>query len=186
MGDKSAQKWLSSILLSLFISVCLTGPVKAIITALLLAFLRRNKLKETDEILNDPDDDGSPIINKNNLSKSRKITFYSDISGIENSIEILKDEKISKLKQERIKEIKFNDMFKEITYSSLLLFCLFSICYSVDIKSGHSYHSALNNIFNPNSNINNVINFFDVYFLFYPIILRFATNFLFKFIIIFI
>jgi hypothetical protein len=186
MGDKSAQKWLSSILVSLFISVCLTGPVKAIITALLLAFLRRNKLKETDEILNDPDDDGSPIINKNNLSKSRKITFYSDISGIENSIEILKDEKISKLKQERIKEIKFNDMFKEITYSSLLLFCLFSICYSVDIKSGHSYHSALNNIYNPNSNINNVINFFDVYFLFYTIILRFATNFLFKFIIIFI
>jgi hypothetical protein len=175
MGDKSAQKWLSSILVSLFISVCLTGPVKAIITAVLLAILRRNELKETDELLIDPDDDGSPIINNNILSERKKIAFYSDIPEIDNSIEILKDEKISELKQERIKEIKFNDMFKEIGYSSLLLFCLFSICYSVDIKSGHSYHSALKNIFNPNSNIDNVINFFNVYFLFYLIILRFGA-----------
>jgi hypothetical protein len=157
MGDKSAQKWLSSILVSLFISVCLTGPVKAIITAVLLAFLRRNKLKETDEILNDPDDDGSPIINDNILSERKKIAFYSDTSHIENIIEILKDEKISELKQERIREIKFNDLCIELIYNGLLFFCLFSICYSVDVKTSNNYHLALNKLFNPKSNISNVI-----------------------------
>jgi hypothetical protein len=156
MGDKSAQKWLSSILVSLFISVCLTGPMKAIITAALLAILRRNKLKETDELLNDPDDDGSPILNKNKL-KRKKIKFYADTSKIENINEICSEDKLSKLRQERIKEIKFNDLYKEIIYNSFLFFCLFSICYSVDIKTGNNYHLALNKLFNPNNNINNVI-----------------------------
>jgi hypothetical protein len=157
MGDKSAQKWLSSILVSLFISVCLTGPLKAIITAVLFAILRRNKIKETDELLIDPDDDGTPIININILSERKKIAFYSDTSQIENIIEIPNEDKLSKLRQERIKEIKFNDLFKEIIYNSLLLFCLFSICHSVDIKTGNNYHLALNKLFNPSSNINNVI-----------------------------
>ncbi len=127
--------------------------------AVLLAILRRNKLKETDEILIDPDDDGSSIINNNILSDRKKIAFYSNISEIENGIEVLKDEKISELKQERIKEIKFNNLCIEIVYNSLLLFCLFSICYSVDVKTGNNYHFALNSIFNPNRNINNVISF---------------------------
>jgi hypothetical protein len=164
MGDKSAQKWLSSILVSLFISVCLTGPIKAIITAVLLAILRRNKIRETDELIMDPDDDGLPIKNNNKLSKRKKIKFYSDTSEIENIIEIHNEDKLSKLRQERIKEIKFNDLFKEIIYNSFLLFCLFSICYSVDIKTGNKYHLALNKLFNPNSNINNVISIILNYF----------------------
>ena len=157
MGDKSAQKWLSSILVSLFISVCLTGPIKAIITAVLLAILRRNKIKETDELIMDPDDDGLPIINNNILSERKKIAFYSDTSEIDYNIETHNEDKLSKLRQERIKEIKFNDLFKEIIYNSLLLFCLFSICYSVDIKTSNNYDLALKRFFNPNSKINNVI-----------------------------
>jgi hypothetical protein len=157
MGDKSAQKWLSSILVSLFISVCLTGPIKAIITAFLLAILRHYKLKETDELLIDPDDDGSPIINISILSERKKIAFYSDTSEIENIIEIYNEDKLSKLKQERIKVIEFNDLLKEIIYNSLLLFCLFSICYSVEIKTAENYHLASDKLFNKNSNIDNVI-----------------------------
>jgi hypothetical protein len=94
LGDQSAQKWLSSILLSFFISVCLTGPVKAVVTAVLMSIVKRKKLKDTDELLNDPDDDGSPIINRNILSDRKKVAFYSDPSEIERSIEILNHSRI--------------------------------------------------------------------------------------------
>ena len=142
----------------------MTGPIKAIITAVLLAFLRRNKIKETDELIMDPDDDGLPIINNNILSERKKIAFYSDTSEIDYNIEIHNEDKLSKLRQERIKEIKFNDLFKEIIYNSLLLFCLFSICYSVDIKTSNNYDLALKRFFNPNRNITNVIIIILTYF----------------------
>ena len=92
----------------------------------------------------------------NNLIPVRLVAV-SKLKSIDDIIEIYNEDKLSKLKQERIKEIEFNDLMKEIIYNSLLLFCLFSICYSVDIKTAYNYHLALGKLFNTNSNINNVI-----------------------------
>ncbi len=60
LGDVAAQKWLSSFVLSLILTIVLTGPIKALLTAFLLSVIFR-KAEDRDDLINDPDDDDSPI-----------------------------------------------------------------------------------------------------------------------------
>jgi phosphotransferase system glucose/maltose/N-acetylglucosamine-specific IIC component len=74
LGDGACQKWLSSIVISLVLSVLITGPIKAILSAFIFAFFFR-KENEKDDIINDPDDDGSPINLKKFLEENKRVIW---------------------------------------------------------------------------------------------------------------
>jgi hypothetical protein len=100
--------------------------------------------KETkDEFIDDPDDNGSPIVS---FSKMR----HHQSSKIESTIEPLDEDEIEMLKEIRIKQVKFNRIMKELTLNIMTIVLLLYICYSsFDINKGYKYQYSLKNSFQP-------------------------------------
>lgn len=66
-GDDTSRKWLTSFLISLLTSICLTQPIQVVLLSIFFVLLFRNSNDQGD-LEYDSNDDGKPI-NKINVSE---------------------------------------------------------------------------------------------------------------------
>jgi hypothetical protein len=157
MGNDLAIKCFSSIIISFVISILITGPLKAFISAILFSFIFR-KLDDSYDGFDDPDDDcKEPINNTNFKSFSSKKKRFIKPSDMDRDIILPGQLNVNEMRKERMKTIQFNKIFKDALVNIIQITILFLTCYLI-INNNNSfvYNKSLQNTLNYNNKLNKV------------------------------
>jgi len=155
MGNDLAIKCFSSIITSFLITILITGPLKAFISAILFSFIFR-KLDDSYDGFDDPDDDCEKPINTNFKSFSNKKKRFIKPTDIDRDIVLPDKLNINEMRKERIKTIQFNKIFKDTSVNVIQIAILFLICYLINNNNSFVYNKSLQNTLNYNNKLNKV------------------------------
>ncbi|BFZ03248.1 hypothetical protein BsWGS_06287 [Bradybaena similaris] len=147
--DETCKKWITSMVVSFFMSVFVTQPIKVVLFAVILSLLIKNpgdeeEDEEEDEELPHIDHDSELLhgdISAIDLTRPRKIGYKPPDPQL-----------LEKLREKRLKEIKMWEIIREVIVYSFFLWLLMVISYRQMGASNFLYKNTMYKVFINNKN----------------------------------
>jgi hypothetical protein len=133
-GNAKVQKWVTSLIVSIFSSVFLTSPIQLTLTAVFMATIFRKKTDLfQDKVKEDARIDNSVTMNENSMVNYGKSEQAIPVHEL--------------VKKKRMTEKKIKETLKRVFVHAIFLTFLFITAVSVRNVNSFNYQAALQNLF---------------------------------------
>jgi hypothetical protein len=153
-GRDRSNEWLASIVLSLVQSILIVDPIKVlIITAIITCILRKPEDDSNTPTVDTSNPFFSAVANKDKEFIKLSMSSFANNEDLNEKVESRKKsltrlqtvnhDEVKEIREKRLKEIKFREIFKEMISYLIFLLVLMFICYQSRDTNAYLMHNEM-------------------------------------------